>query len=176
VADLVVLLDPDGRPAGAADRLAVHTAETPYHLAFSSYLFDGEGRVLLTRRALGKRTWAGVWTNGCCGHPRPGEEPRDAVVRRVGEELGAEPGGLRLVLDSFAYRAVDASGVVENELCPVWVATIDPALVSPDPEEVMDTAWVSWSSFVDAVAAVPQAFSPWAVLQVPLLDAALNGA
>ncbi|HMQ64676.1 MAG TPA: isopentenyl-diphosphate Delta-isomerase [Arachnia sp.] len=175
LADAVVLLDADGRPCGAADRTRIHTGETPYHLAFSSYLFDDRGRVLLTRRALGKKTWPGVWTNSCCGHPRPGEEPRDAVVRRVIEELGHPPVGLRLVLDAFAYRAVDASGVVENELCPVWVGRFDPERLSPEPDEVMDTAWVAWRSLVDAIAAVPQAFSPWAALQVPLLDAALNG-
>ena len=63
-----------------------------------------------------------MWTNSCCGHPRPGEEPTDAVRRRLDDELGLEVGDLRSALPDFAYRAVDASGVVENEVCPVFVA------------------------------------------------------
>ncbi len=173
--DLVVLLDPEGRPCGTADRVGVHTDDTPYHLAFSSYLFDTEGNVLLTRRALGKRTWPGVWTNSCCGHPRPKEEARDAVVRRITEELGHAPGTLRLVLDSFSYRAVDASGIVENELCPVWIGSFDPALLAPDPEEVMDATWVPWMTLENLAAEAPQLLSPWAVQQVPLLAVELNG-
>lgn len=174
MADRVVLLDAAGRPCGSADRIAVHGTETPYHLAFSSYLFDASGRLLLTRRGLGKATWPGVWTNSCCGHPRPGESPVDAVRRRVGEELGDRPSDLRLVLPSFGYRAVDASGIVEHELCPVWVGRIDPARLNPDPAEVMDVAWVDWAAVLRTASDTPQLLSAWAVLQIPLLDAALD--
>lgn len=172
MADQVVLLDSSGRPCGTADRTAVHTSETPYHLAFSSYLFDAAGRVLLTRRALTKATWPGVWTNSCCGHPRPGEPLREAVRRRVTEELGHPPESLRLALASFSYRAVDASGVAENELCPVWVGRFDPGRLAPDPAEVMDVAWVDWAALARVAADTPQLLSPWAVLQVPLLASA----
>ncbi|MCB0911852.1 MAG: isopentenyl-diphosphate Delta-isomerase, partial [Propionibacteriaceae bacterium] len=107
--DLVVLLDEHDRPCGAAPRAQVHTHDTPRHLAFSCYLFDDRGRVLLTRRALGKATWPGTWTNSCCGHPRPGEPAEDAVRRRVGEELRVAVEELELVLPDFGYRATDAS-------------------------------------------------------------------
>ncbi|MCA0251449.1 MAG: isopentenyl-diphosphate Delta-isomerase [Actinobacteria bacterium] len=173
MADQVVLLDASGQPCGTADRDSVHHRDTPYHLAFSSYLFDDRGRVLLTRRALGKATWPGVWTNSCCGHPRPGEAPRDAVIRRVTHELGHPPTGLRLVLASFGYRAVDAGGMVEHELCPVWVGRFDPTRLVADPAEVMDAAWVEWPALGRMVAEAPQLLSPWAVLQVPLLASAL---
>ena len=171
--DLVVLLDEHARPCGTADREAVHGADTPLHLAFSCYLFDGEGRLLLTRRALGKRAWPGVWTNSCCGHPRPGEAPLDAVRRRLADELGVGLRDPRLVLPRFSYRATDASGVTENEVCPVWVATLDGSL-RPDPAEVAEVAWAHWSDVVAAASTLPALLSPWSVLQIPQLDAALR--
>lgn len=169
--DLVVLLDEHGQSIGSADRMSVHGADTPLHLAFSCYLFDRAGRVLITRRALTKRTWPGVWTNSCCGHPRPGEAPLDAVRRRLGEELGVGLDSPRLVLPRFQYRAVDNSGVVENELCPVWVGVIDTLPPTPDPEEVDDLCWVEWPTLVGMARSAPALLSPWSVLQIPLLDA-----
>ena len=170
--DDVVLVDPDGTPVGTAPRMSVHDAGTPLHLAFSCYVTDGQGQVLLTRRALTKRTWPGVWTNSCCGHPRPGEALPDAIRRRLVDELGLEVGELTCVLPDFAYRATDASGVVENEVCPVYVAqTHAGSSVTPDPDEVMEWTWTPWASLAPAVGAAPFAFSPWAALQVPLLEA-----
>ena len=170
--DDVVLVDADGTPVGTAPRASVHDTDTPLHLAFSCYVTDGQGQVLLTRRALGKRTWPGVWTNSCCGHPRPGEALTDAIRRRLVDELGLEVGDLSCVLPDFAYRATDASGVVENEVCPVFVAPTHPgSTVTPNDSEVMEWKWVSWTSLGQAVGAVPFAFSPWSALQVPLLDA-----
>ena len=84
-----------------------------------------DGLVLMTRRALTKRTWPGVWTNACCGHPQPGEPFEDAIERRLAEELGARATAIAPVLPDFRYEAVDASGIRENEVCPVFVATLD---------------------------------------------------
>ncbi|NYG54869.1 isopentenyl-diphosphate Delta-isomerase [Nocardioides perillae] len=166
-ADEVVLVDESGAPQGTAPRLAVHTADTPLHLAFSLHVLDRAGRTLLTRRALAKRTWPGVWTNSCCGHPRPGEATTDAVRRRVGEELGLRVDEVTTVLPDFRYRAVDASGVVEHELCPVHVAVVDAdAPLRPDPAEVAEHTWVAWGDLHTAVTATPAVFSPWMVLQV----------
>lgn len=164
--DLVVLLDEAGTPIGAHPRMAVHDEHTPLHLAFSTYLVDDAGRVLLTRRSLNKVTWPGVWTNSCCGHPRPGEDIRHAARRRISEELGLEVQDLVEVLPDFRYRARDASGIVENEVCPVFVGRVGNACLSPDPDEVMETTWVDWSALVGSVTATPQLFSPWSVLQV----------
>jgi len=156
----VVLLADDGTPIGVADKVGVHTAETPLHLAFSCHVFDADGRVLVTRRALGKLTWPGVWTNSFCGHPAPGEDPEGAVRRRARAELGIEVTGLELVLPDFRYRAVDASGVVEHEVCPVYRATTADAVL-PNPAEVAEFAWLAPAELEAAVAAAPFAWSPW---------------
>ncbi len=161
----VVLVDDAGTPIGAADKATVHTNRTPLHLAFSCHVYDREGRVLMTRRALGKLTWPGVWTNAFCGHPAPGEPIEDAIARRAELELGIRIDALEPVLPDFRYRATDASGVVENELCPVFRATTTDA-VRPNPDEVAEYEWTEPEALAAAVAAAPYAFSPWLVLQL----------
>ena len=156
----VILLSDDGAAIGVADKSTVHDRETPLHLAFSCHVFDAEGRILVTRRALTKRTWPGVWTNSFCGHPAPGEDPEAAVLRRARDELGLELDGLSLALPDFRYLAVDASGIVENEVCPVYRAETRDA-VAPNPDEVAEFAWVSPESLHAAAIAAPYAFSPW---------------
>lgn len=166
--EVVVLLAEDGTPLGTQEKATVHTLDTPLHLAFSTHVFDGEGRILVTRRALGKKAWPGVWTNSFCGHPAPGEPFKDAVRRRAAQELGFTVRDITPALPDFRYRAVDASGIVENEICPVYTALADSA-VAPLPEEVMDFRWVDAAELVRAVTATPWAFSPWLTLQLPLL-------
>ena len=161
----VVLLDEGGRAAGTADKATVHHEDTPLHLAFSCYLFNERGELMLTQRALSKRTWRGVWTNTCCGHPAPGETPHDAVLRRLGEELGLRIEHIELVLPRFRYRAVMGNGVVENEMCPVFRAVAE-AVPEPNPAEVDDTRWVSWAELVAGVRAGTADISPWAALQI----------
>lgn len=163
--DLVVLLDERGEPCGTAPRPTVHTGTTPLHLAFSCYLFSPAGRLLMTRRALSKTTWPGVWTNSFCGHPRPGESMPDAIARHARGELGIAVEGVEVLLPDFRYRATDAGGVVENEVCPVWFATTDQE-VTPNPDEVAEVRWVETVDLGRAVAATPWAFSPWMVEQV----------
>jgi isopentenyl-diphosphate delta-isomerase len=167
----VVLLADDGTRIGTADKATVHTTETPLHLAFSCHLSDDAGRLLVTRRALGKRTWPGVWTNSFCGHPAPDESILEAVARRALQELGVTVSALEPVVPDFRYIATDAGGIVENEICPVYTATTEDEVL-PDPDEVMDFRWVDPARLADAVTAAPWAFSPWLTLQLPALAAA----
>jgi isopentenyl-diphosphate delta-isomerase len=173
VTEQVVLLDEELRPCGVLPKAEVHHAHTPLHLAFSVYVFDRAGRLLVTRRATSKQTFAGVWTNTCCGHPGPGEEPADAVRRRLRSELGLDVTELSLVLPEFRYEAVAADGVRENEFCPVFVAraTADP---TPDPAEVAEWSWVDWPAFCALAEATPWALSPWSAEQAPQLRAELG--
>lgn len=160
----VVLLAEDGTAIGVQDKAVVHHAETPLHLAFSSYVFDSAGRVVLTRRALHKKTFPGVLTNTCCGHPLPDEDMADAVLRRLEDELGMKCSAPELLLPRFRYRA-EMDGVVENEMCPVFRVLSDDEPI-PNPEEVDSAERVPWGEFVSAVLDGTREISPWARLQV----------
>jgi isopentenyl-diphosphate delta-isomerase len=164
----VVLLDEDGNAIGTAAKAEVHGTDTPLHLAFSCYVFDGAGRLLVTQRALAKPTFGGVWTNSCCGHPAPGEPIAGAVRRRVGQELGLELADLTLLLPRFRSRAVGDNDMVENEMCPVFtaVASGDP---HPDPSEVEAWEWAPWSQFRDDVLTGRREVSSWCREQVEAL-------
>ncbi|MDL4820169.1 isopentenyl-diphosphate Delta-isomerase [Actinomadura opuntiae] len=161
----IVLLNADDEAVGTAPKAASHHRDTPYHLAFSCYVVDTEGRVLITRRALSKRTFPGVWTGSCCGHPAPGEGLRDAVLRRLRDELGISGVSLTSVLPAFQYRAVAEDGTLENERCPVVRADVPAGTpVARNPDEVEDAEWWSWQRCLD-LAARPDA-SPWYRLQL----------
>ncbi|WP_427017442.1 isopentenyl-diphosphate Delta-isomerase [Pseudarthrobacter sp. P1] len=131
-----MLLNDDGTPFGQAPKATVHTDAPALHLAFSCHAFDPRGQVLLTRRTLTKATWPGVWTNSFGGHPLPGEDPIVSIHRRAKTELGMEIVDIRLILPNFRYRAADATGILENEACPVFRAV---AATEPDsnPDEVL---------------------------------------
>lgn len=158
--EYVVLLDDQGQPCGSAPKAEVHNANTPLHLAFSCWILDDQGRTLLTRRAASKRTWPGAWTNSFCGHPAPDEHMIDALHRRARHELGVTIGTPEPALPDFRYRAVMADGTVENEVCPVFTATLrgDP---QPNPDEVDGLRWVDLTELVAAVSRDPAPYSPW---------------
>lgn len=166
----VVLLDEQGRGIGVTDKATVHHHDTPLHLAFSCYVFNSRGELLVTRRARAKKTWPGVVTNSCCGHPAPAESFTDAVVRRLADELGLPVTGVDLLLPKFRYRAVMPNGIVENELCPVFRAVTDASPVAA-PSEVDEHGWMSWALFVSLVSGGELAVSPWCREQVAQLVA-----
>ncbi len=170
--ELVVLLSEDGAAIGTAPKATVHHAHTPLHLAFSCYVLDRDGSVLVTRRALSKPTWPGAWTNSVCGHPGPGETSEQAARRRAHDELGIGLEDVRPVLPDFRYRAVMPDGTVENEICPVYLARTA-HVVAPNPDEVEDFVWVPWADFHAEVLAGEREVSPWCVEQVRQLPAIL---
>ena len=165
IEELVVLVDEDGNAIGSAPKTTTHHARTPLHLAFSCYVFDGAGQLLLTQRAHDKPTFPGVWTNSFCGHPSPGEVIFEAVERRAEQELGLTLRAVTLALPMFRYEATMANGVRENELCPVFtaIATSD---ATPDLAEVAGLEWVRWRLFRDEVLAGEREVSTWCASQV----------
>lgn len=141
----VVLLDEQDKPSGTLEKYAAHTLNTPLHLAFSCWLFNEDGQLLVTRRSLSKKAWPGVWTNSVCGHPQQGETTEEAIIRRCRFELGVEITDLTPVYPHFSYRATDPNGIVENEVCPVFAARAT-SVLQVNSEEVMDYQWSEFKS------------------------------
>ena len=138
---MLELVDESGRTTGTSEKLAAHRAPGVLHRAFSVFLLDGRGRLLLQRRSLSKYHSPGVWSNTCCGHPYPGEQPFAAAARRVGEELGLSPSLMREA-GTVSYRHPDPiSGLVEREYNHLFVGLVDRE-VNPDPEEIHETLLV----------------------------------
>ncbi|MFI5987532.1 isopentenyl-diphosphate Delta-isomerase [Streptomyces sp. NPDC051555] len=162
---MIVLLKENWEPVGQASKLASHHHDTPLHLAFSCYAFDLQGRFLLTRRARTKKTWPGIWTNSCCGHPAPGEPLHEAVGRRLRAELGVQAERLDVVLDAVRYRAVMDNGIVENEVGPV-VRVLLTAPLQPNPGEVDAIRWTSWPDLVAAATEGAAEISPWSLITI----------
>lgn len=158
----VVLVDEHDREAGSAAKLAAHEAGGRLHRAFSVFVFDSGGsggQLLLQRRAAGKYHFGGLWTNTCCGHPRPGEAVEEAAGRRLYEEMGVSPALTRIT--SFVYEAFDPeSGLTEREYDHVFYGYHE-GEPSPDPDEVSSWAWVSTEDLFRGLSESPESYTPW---------------
>lgn len=161
--DLVILVDADDRPIGEAEKIACHHHPVPLHRAFSVFLFDAAGRMLITQRSQAKATWPGSWSNACCSHPRPGEDVAAGAARRVREELGLEA-ELR-PLFSFVYDARYDDTHGEHELDHVFVGALK-GEPTPDPTEIEAWRLVDAETLRAELAERPEAFSPWFRLSV----------
>jgi isopentenyl-diphosphate delta-isomerase len=139
---MLELVDATGATIGTAEKLSAHLPPGRLHRAFSVFLFDTSGRLLLQRRASGKYHSPGVWSNTCCGHPYPGEEPFVAAARRTAEELGVSPSLLREA-GTVTYNHPDpASGLVEQEYNHLFVGLVKTE-PKPDPDEVSEAGFVT---------------------------------
>jgi isopentenyl-diphosphate Delta-isomerase len=153
----VVLVDSDDNYLGTAEKLHAHRAGL-LHRAISVFLLNPAGEVLMQRRAAGKYHSAGLWSNTCCSHPRPGETPQAAAERRLMEEMGIAC-ELRPVF-SFLYRAELDPELTEHELDHVFLGTTatDP---TPDPDEVGEWRWVAMGAIERDLATAPDQFTAW---------------
>lgn len=166
--ELVLLVNEQNEEIGTMEKLEAHNAKTPLHRAFSCYVFNEEGKFLVTQRAKSKKVFPGIWTNSCCGHPGPGEKTEDAIRRRLKFELGLTPKIIKNVIPFFRYRAV-YRGIIENEISPVFIAMVDTE-PQPNPQEVEDYKWVSWNEFSKELKRKPRAYSYWCRKQSEKLE------
>ncbi|MGA5444648.1 isopentenyl-diphosphate Delta-isomerase [Streptomyces griseoincarnatus] len=163
---LLELVDEEGVTVGTAEKLSAHQPPGKLHRAFSVFLFDERGRLLLQQRALGKYHSPGVWSNTCCGHPYPGEAPFAAAARRTYEELGVSP-SLMAEAGTVRYNHPDpVSGLVEQEYNHLFVGMVQ-STVRPDGNEVAATAFVTPEDLAERHAT--DTFSAWFMT---VLDAA----
>ena len=149
------------------------------HKAVSVFVTRGD-RILIQRRALGKYHTPGLWANACCTHPGWDEDSRDCALRRLQEELGIA--GLDPVFrDRVEYRAEVGNDMIEHEVVDIFTAAAPADLVlSPDPDEVMDTDWLTFADLIARVAAQPFDFTPWLRIYLDtyadrILDADIRG-
>jgi len=166
---LVVLVDEHDNELGTMGKLAAHRDGGRLHRAFSVFLFDAAGRVMLQKRAAGKYHFAGLWTNTCCSHPGPGEDVPAAGRRRLLEEMGIDA-PLRRVT-AFVYRATDgATGLTEHELDHVLAGRFDGEPIL-NPDEAEGWRWATPDEIDAELASSPGRFTPW----FPIAWAAIKG-
>lgn len=153
----VVLVDTDDREIGTMAKTQAHH-EGKLHRAFSIFIFNSQGRLLLQRRAADKYHSGALWTNSCCSHPRPGEPIAQAATRRLKEELG-------FACDlspefTFTYKAEVGEGLVEHEFDHVFFGAYD-GPVLPDPREVSEVRWMRMNDLADDLSTSPEHYTAW---------------
>lgn len=155
--EYVVLVDEHDNEVGTMEKLLAHQ-QGLLHRAISVFIFNTNRQLLLQRRALGKYHSAGLWTNTCCSHPKPGEDAGDASSRRLFEEMG-------IVADiqtefTFLYRTTFENGLIEHELDHVFSGTSND-IPQPDPDEVMEWKYLSMEAIIKEIETHPEQFSYW---------------
>lgn len=160
--EALILVDAEDRELGFLSKADAHRGTGTLHRAFSLFVFNSAGELLLQQRAASKRLWPGSWSNTCCSHPRRGESMELAVHRRLREELGLD---CELTyLFKFEYQAqFDADGA-EHELCWVYAGVSDaPARVNPN--EIAAVRYLSPAALDAEMARMPGQFTPWFKLE-----------
>ncbi len=155
----VILVDEQDNPIGTEEKLRAHQDGGKLHRAFSVFIFNDRGELLLQRRARRKYHFGGLWTNTCCSHPRETETLTEAVHRKLVQELGFDTAVEEAL--AFTYRAVDAdSGLTEHEFDHVFtgVYNADPR---PNPDEVQEWRWSSPSKIERDLLEDSQRYTPW---------------
>lgn len=141
------------------EKLEVHQRGLK-HLAVSVFVMQGD-KTLLQRRAMGKYHTPGLWTNTCCTHPFWDEDPALCAARRLREELGISGLDLRRT-GGTEYRAEVGNGLIEHEVVEIFAAEASQDFaLAPNPDEVMDTSWITLPDLEDEVKADPLSFTPW---------------
>ncbi len=155
----LILVDEQDREIGFRNKLDCHLGHGTLHRAFSVFLFDREGRVLLQQRSALKPLWPLFWSNSCCSHPRRGESLEQATHRRVREELGVEIELERLY--SFIYQADYLDVGAEHELCHVYIGALADQTIRVHPDEVAEIDWLPIDELSRRMRNSPDSYTPW---------------
>ena len=165
-AEELILVDEDDREQGHLSKAACHDGAGILHRAFSAFLFNSAGELLLQQRADSKRLWPGYWSNSCCSHPRRGESMSTATGRRLEEELNLAA-NLRFVY-KFCYQAPYGDLGSEHELCHVFLGRIGDD-IRPNAEEIAAIRFVSAGALDAELSEYPERFTPWFKLEWDVL-------
>jgi isopentenyl-diphosphate Delta-isomerase len=157
MSEFVILVDENDNELGKEEKLVAHKKGL-LHRAFSIFVFNHLGQLLLQRRAFDKYHSGGLWTNTCCSHPRPGESLESATHRRLQEEMGFDC-DLQEV-KTFIYRAEFLNGLIENELDHIFIGKFS-GDVFPNTHEVAEYRWVSLEKLYEDVASDPNSYTYW---------------
>lgn len=163
----IILVNEKDESTGTASKMEVHEKGL-LHRAFSVFIFNSNGDLLLQQRAMNKYHSPGLWTNTCCSHPRPGEEIKAAAERRLKEEMGFEA-PLEKVFD-FIYKAEVENGLTEHEFDHVFVGEYD-GPVQFSGEEVMEYEFRSIKDIAGSLKARPQEYTTWFRIAFPRISA-----
>jgi isopentenyl-diphosphate delta-isomerase len=166
-AEELILVNTDDRETGHLSKAGCHDGEGVLHRAFSIFLFNDAGELLLQQRATSKRLWPGFWSNSCCSHPRRGESMEVATQRRLGDELNA-----RAALEyayKFRYQARFGDLGSEHELCHVFLGRLQ-STVKANDEEIAAIRFVCAEDLDAELAASPELYTPWFKLEWEALN------
>jgi len=161
----VILVNENDVFTGTMEKMAAHQLAI-LHRAFSVFIFNEQGEMLLQQRAVDKYHSGGLWTNSCCSHPRPGEDTLAAASRRLKEEMGFET-PLKKVFD-FIYKASFENGLTEHEFDHVFVGYYNGA-IAPDKNEVNSYAYHSMEMIEMLMETEPELFTAWFHIAFPKL-------
>lgn len=153
----IICVDENDREIGFASKTEVHQKGL-LHRAFSVFIFNSSGKMLIHRRALEKYHGGGLWSNACCSHPIPGQLLGEAVMRRLSFEMGMTCNVEKAF--EFTYRAEMANGLIEHEYDHVYVGISD-AVPDPEPLEVAEYAYEDVKTLKDEIMQFPEKFTPW---------------
>ena len=156
--ELLILVDSDDRIIGHETKAVCHDDRGLLHRAFSVFLFNARGEVLLQQRSRQKRLWPMFWSGSCCSHPRKGEEIADAARRRIRQELDLDSALTHLF--SFQYREEFGAAGSEHELCSVYVG-LAVGSVSINENEIHDWKWIGVRDLDTDMDVHPEAYTPW---------------
>lgn len=155
----LILVDENDNEIGYRSKGDCHQGHGTLHRAFSIFLFDHHGRVLLQQRAASKPLWPLYWSNSCCSHPRRGESMQQALHRRLYEELGLDA-ELEFVY-KFIYQADFGNAGAEHELCHVYIGALSGGEVRVHPEEIAEWQWLPVAEVSRQLANHPALYTPW---------------